>query len=409
MIEPAAGADRATLAFLVDAYDVEEVEGRQRTVLRLHPRLAPVKVAVLPLVSKEGMPEKAREIFEELRRRVPAEFDEGGSIGKRYRRQDEIGTPWGITVDHQTMEDDTVTLRDRDSLEQARVPIAGLADELAEPPGPALAQPEAGLRASDKRPAGLKRRVRRVDSAWVESSDPPHGMTQAPPPGPYGKEGRIGRGWRLTKVAWSLIRRDRTMVVLAFVGIAGATVFTALIFVLGGFFSHSGDGGNGRFGLVATIAFYPSVLVSVFFNVALASAASAAFDGERMSAGEAIRIAWGKRGRIAAWSLISALVGAIIAEIASRLPGGAEAVGWLAGSAWGLATIFVVPILAMEGTGAVSAVKRSAGLVKSRWGEGLRATSRSAPGRCSSRYRPAYCSGSAWRWPAAASPVRASC
>jgi hypothetical protein len=193
-------------------------------------------------------------------------------------------------------------------------------------------------------------------------------MTQAPPPGPYGKEGRIGRGWRLTKVAWTLIRRDRTMVILAFVGIAGATVFTALIFVLGGLFSHSG---NGRFGLVATVAFYPSVLVSVFFNVALASAASAAFDGERMSAGEAIRIAWGKRGRIAAWSLISALIGAIIAEIASRLPGGGRLIGWLAGSAWGLATIFVVPILAMEGTGALSAVKRSAGLVKSRWGEGL--------------------------------------
>jgi glycyl-tRNA synthetase len=131
VIEPAAGADRATLAFLVDAYEVEEVEGRQRTVLRLHPRLAPVKAAVLPLVSKDGLPEKARPIFEELRTRLPAEFDEGGSIGKRYRRQDEIGTPWGITVDHQTMEDDTVTLRDRDSLEQTRVPIAGLADDLA--------------------------------------------------------------------------------------------------------------------------------------------------------------------------------------------------------------------------------------------------------------------------------------
>ncbi|HVQ59864.1 MAG TPA: glycine--tRNA ligase [Solirubrobacterales bacterium] len=131
VIEPAAGADRATLAFLVDSYEVEEVEGRQRTVLRLHPRLAPVKVAVLPLVSKEGMPEKAREIFQDLRRLLPAEFDEGGSIGKRYRRQDEIGTPWGVTVDHQTMEDDTVTLRDRDSLEQTRVPIEGLGEELA--------------------------------------------------------------------------------------------------------------------------------------------------------------------------------------------------------------------------------------------------------------------------------------
>ncbi len=114
MIEPSAGADRATLAFMVDAYDEEEVEGRERVLLRLHPRLAPVKVAVLPLVNKDGQPEKAREIYEELRTLMPAEYDTGGSIGKRYRRQDEIGTPWGVTVDHQTMEDGTVTLRDRD-------------------------------------------------------------------------------------------------------------------------------------------------------------------------------------------------------------------------------------------------------------------------------------------------------
>src|SRR6476469_6820281 len=88
VIEPSAGVDRAMLAFMVDPHDTEEVEGRKRTLLRLHPRLAPVKVAVLPLVSKEGMPERAREIYEDLRRRLPAEFDEGGSIGKRYRRQD---------------------------------------------------------------------------------------------------------------------------------------------------------------------------------------------------------------------------------------------------------------------------------------------------------------------------------
>ena len=130
VIEPAAGVDRAMLAFLVDAYEVEEVEGRERTVLRLHPRLAPIKVAVLPLVSRDGMPERARELFDEIRHRIPAEYDEGGSIGKRYRRQDEIGTPWGVTIDGQTMEDGTVTLRDRDSLEQTRVPIDGLADAL---------------------------------------------------------------------------------------------------------------------------------------------------------------------------------------------------------------------------------------------------------------------------------------
>ena len=130
VIEPAAGADRAMLAFMVDAYDEEEVEGRERVVLRFHPRLAPVKVAVLPLVNKDGQPELAREIYEDLRRRMPAEYDSGGSIGKRYRRQDEIGTPWGVTVDHQTLEDRTVTLRDRDSLDQSRIAIDELGPEL---------------------------------------------------------------------------------------------------------------------------------------------------------------------------------------------------------------------------------------------------------------------------------------
>jgi glycyl-tRNA synthetase len=130
VIEPSAGADRGTLAFMVDSYDEEEVEGRERVVLRLHPRLAPVKVAVLPLVNKDGQPELARKIYEDLRKRMWAEFDTGGSIGKRYRRQDEIGTPWGVTVDHQTMEDQTVTLRDRDSLTQDRIAIDELGPEL---------------------------------------------------------------------------------------------------------------------------------------------------------------------------------------------------------------------------------------------------------------------------------------
>jgi glycyl-tRNA synthetase len=130
VVEPSAGADRAALAFMVDAYDEETVEGRGRVVLRLHPRLAPVKVAVLPLVNKDGQPELARGVYEELRTRVPAEFDTGGSIGRRYRRQDEIGTPWGVTVDHKTLEDGTVTLRDRDSLAQERIALERLAGEL---------------------------------------------------------------------------------------------------------------------------------------------------------------------------------------------------------------------------------------------------------------------------------------
>ena len=94
-------------------------------MLRLHPRLAPVKAAVLPLVSKDGQPELAREVHHALRARVQTEYDDGGSIGRRYRRQDEIGTPFCVTIDHQSVEDRTVTVRDRDSLAQERLPIDG--------------------------------------------------------------------------------------------------------------------------------------------------------------------------------------------------------------------------------------------------------------------------------------------
>jgi hypothetical protein len=126
------GFNRTMLALMHDAYDKEIVCDSDRTVLRLHPGLAPVKVAVLPLLRKDGHPERAREIYEELRKHVSAEYDEGGHIGKRYRRQDEIGTPLAVTVDHQTLEDGTVTLRDRDSLSQDRVPAGELVDRVTQ-------------------------------------------------------------------------------------------------------------------------------------------------------------------------------------------------------------------------------------------------------------------------------------
>jgi glycyl-tRNA synthetase len=137
VIEPAAGVGRTVLAVLCDAYDEEEVAGEQRTVLKLHPRLAPIKVAVLPLVRKDGQPELAHEAFELLRGQMQAEYDEGGSIGKRYRRQDEIGTPFCVTIDHQSLDDRTVTVRDRDSLEQERVAL----DDLPAVLGARLAAP----------------------------------------------------------------------------------------------------------------------------------------------------------------------------------------------------------------------------------------------------------------------------
>jgi len=130
VIEPAAGADRATLAFLVDAYDEDDADGEERAVLRFHPTLAPVKVAVFPLMKKEGQPELANKIADTLRPHFTVQYDQAGSIGRRYRRQDEIGTPYGVTVDHQTAQDETVTLRDRDTMEQERIKIDALIPEL---------------------------------------------------------------------------------------------------------------------------------------------------------------------------------------------------------------------------------------------------------------------------------------
>jgi glycyl-tRNA synthetase len=127
VIEPAGGVDRTMLAFLCDAYAEEEVAERPRTLLRLHPRLAPVKVAVLPLIGRDAaMTERAHALYLDLRKVMSAEYDDAAAIGKRYRRQDEIGTPWALTIDEQTLADGTVTLRDRDTLEQERVPTDGV-------------------------------------------------------------------------------------------------------------------------------------------------------------------------------------------------------------------------------------------------------------------------------------------
>src|SRR5216683_3961318 len=132
VIEPAAGVDRAMLAFLLDAYDEDVVENEARIVLRLDPRLAPIKVAVYPLLRKGGHPEKAHAVRQMLQRHFTVAYDQAGSIGRRYRRMDEVGTPYGVTIDHQTMEDDTVTVRDRDTTTQERFAIKQLPSELIE-------------------------------------------------------------------------------------------------------------------------------------------------------------------------------------------------------------------------------------------------------------------------------------
>ncbi|SFI97223.1 glycine--tRNA ligase [Planctomicrobium piriforme] len=137
VIEPSAGADRGTLAFICEAYHEDEApddkgQMQTRVVMKFHPRLAPIKAAVFPLVKKDGQPEKAKEIYRALMAAgIAVTYDEQAAIGKRYRRQDEIGTPWCITVDNDTLSGDTVTLRDRDTLEQIRLPVSEVVREIA--------------------------------------------------------------------------------------------------------------------------------------------------------------------------------------------------------------------------------------------------------------------------------------
>lgn len=135
VIEPSAGADRATLAFLCEAYCEDEAPDdkgdlQSRVVMRFHPRLAPVKAAVFPLVKKDGMPEIAKDIYRALKQKCSAFYDEKGAVGRRYRRQDEAGTPYCITVDGQSVQDQTVTIRDRDTLEQVRVKVDDVVSEI---------------------------------------------------------------------------------------------------------------------------------------------------------------------------------------------------------------------------------------------------------------------------------------
>jgi glycyl-tRNA synthetase len=131
VIEPSAGADRFTLAVLCEAYSEDTMDGETRTVMRFHPRLAPVKAAILPLVNKEGMPEIAHRLYRELKKHWNVQYDDGGAIGRRYRRQDEIGTPFCFTIDGQTLQDQTVTIRYRDDGKQERLQLSEVSHKLA--------------------------------------------------------------------------------------------------------------------------------------------------------------------------------------------------------------------------------------------------------------------------------------
>ncbi len=135
VIEPSAGADRFTLAVLCEAFTEEQVKDAKgnaetRTVMRFHPRLAPIKAAIFPLVNKDGMPEKALALYRELKPHFNVFYDDKGAVGRRYRRQDEAGTPFCVTIDGDTMKDDTVTIRERDSMQQRRVPMSQVREEI---------------------------------------------------------------------------------------------------------------------------------------------------------------------------------------------------------------------------------------------------------------------------------------
>jgi glycyl-tRNA synthetase len=133
VIETSIGVDRMFLSVMAASYCEEQLDGGEsRVVLKLPAPLAPVKLAVLPLVKKDGLPEKAREIIDALKFRFHCQYDEKDSIGKRYRRQDAIGTPYCVTVDHQSLDDNTVTLRNRDTMQQERIPIDTLDSIIAD-------------------------------------------------------------------------------------------------------------------------------------------------------------------------------------------------------------------------------------------------------------------------------------
>jgi Family of unknown function (DUF6159) len=184
------------------------------------------------------------------------------------------------------------------------------------------------------------------------------------------REGRIARSWRLTRAAWDVVRGDRSLLALAAISAITGGIGLALIFILGGSFQNGRLQGD-ELALFALIFAYPLTFISVFFNTAIAAAASAALEGRHLSVGEALAVPMRKLPTVALWSLIAAVVGFLLEQAASRLPLGGSIAARLVGLGWALASLFAIPIIALEDCSAPEALKRSSHVVKKRWGEGI--------------------------------------
>jgi len=182
-------------------------------------------------------------------------------------------------------------------------------------------------------------------------------------------EGRISRGWRLTRTAWGVLVGDRTALILAVLQALAAAAVAVAVFTLSGWVSHPGQ--ESRLLLAVVITYLPSTLISTFIGVALCAAVAGAMESERLTLAEALSVPLRRIGQILLWSLLAAGVGLLLEQLAARVPFGARIVTWLAGMAWSLGTLFVLPILALSGCDATECVRQSAGLIKQRWGEGI--------------------------------------
>jgi hypothetical protein len=187
--------------------------------------------------------------------------------------------------------------------------------------------------------------------------------------GAVSDEGRISRAWRLTRTAWRVLLNDRTALLLAGLQAFAAAGLAVAVFSLSGWVTHPGQ--SSRLLLAVVITYLPSTFISTFVGVGLCAAVAAAMDGEHLSLAQALGVSWRRITQIFVWSLLATGVGLLLEQLAARLPFGARLATWLAGIAWSIGTLFVLPILALNGCDASECVRRSARLVKQRWGEGV--------------------------------------